>query len=291
MRAVALAPGGRTELVDLPEPEDEGTLVHVRACGLCGSDVEKLGSAAPGLVLGHEVAGELDDGTRVTVAHRVSCGECDRCRAGHESTCTVFARLRIHPGGFGERLRATHVVPVPDAFGALDALWVEPLACVLRAAGHVPRGRTLVVGCGAIGRLWVQALARRGHEVVVSDPRRERVDAACRLGAGSDEGPVDAAVVTAVAGANAALERLEPGGTLLLFAAAAGPTPVELEVVYRRELTVVGSRSATLAAFRLAMEALPGFELPDVVTLPLERFAEGVELYRRGDALKVAFTP
>jgi hypothetical protein len=31
--------------------------------------------------------------------------------------------------------------------------------------------------------------------------------------------------------------------------------------------------------------------LPPVTTLPLERFAEGVELYRRGDALKVVFTP
>jgi len=30
----------------------------------------------------------------------------------------------------------------------------------------------------------------------------------------------------------------------------------------------------------------------DAVTmLPLERFREGVELYRRGDVLKVAFTP
>jgi hypothetical protein len=28
-----------------------------------------------------------------------------------------------------------------------------------------------------------------------------------------------------------------------------------------------------------------------VTTLPLERFLEGVELYRRGDALKVVFTP
>jgi hypothetical protein len=31
--------------------------------------------------------------------------------------------------------------------------------------------------------------------------------------------------------------------------------------------------------------------LPAVVTLPLERFAEGVELYRSGEALKVVFTP
>jgi hypothetical protein len=30
--------------------------------------------------------------------------------------------------------------------------------------------------------------------------------------------------------------------------------------------------------------------LPEVTTLPLDRFLEGVELYRRGEALKVVFT-
>jgi hypothetical protein len=61
--------------------------------------------------------------------------------------------------------------------------------------------------------------------------------------------------------------------------------------VYRNELHVVGSRSATPAFFRLACDLLPTLVLPEVTTLPLDRFVEGVELYRRGDALKVVFTP
>jgi hypothetical protein len=61
--------------------------------------------------------------------------------------------------------------------------------------------------------------------------------------------------------------------------------------VYRKELSIVGSRSATPATFRGAIDVLPSLELPAVVRLPLERFAEGVELYRRGDALKVVFSP
>ena len=52
-----------------------------------------------------------------------------------------------------------------------------------------------------------------------------------------------------------------------------------------------GSRSATPAYFRAAVELLPQLVLPPVTTLPLERFLEGVELYRRGEALKVVFTP
>ena len=291
VRAVVLDEDGLPEIADVPEPTGAGLVVRVRACGLCGSDVEKLGRAPAGTVLGHEVAGELENGARVTIVHRVPCGTCQRCLAGHQSTCAEFAELRIEPGGFSERLVATHCVPLPDTIGELDGVWVEPLACVLRAAEQVPRGRVLVVGCGAIGQLWVQVLRRRGDEVVAVDPRDERLAAAHLLGADLDDGDVDAAVVTAHAGLDDALGRLEPGGTLLVFAAPDGEVPVAIDTVYRRELRVVGSRSATPAFFRAACDLLPTLVVPEVTTLPLDRFLEGVDLYRRGDALKVVFTP
>ena len=287
MRAVVLDSNGRPELVDLPEPEGAGELVQVLACGLCGSDVEKLGRG-PG-VLGHEVAGVLEDGSHVTVMHRVPCGSCERCRTGHESTCEEFQQLRIEPGGFAERLRATHVIPLGK--GGLDGIWVEPVACILRGAERVPQGRVLVVGCGAVGQLWVQVLQRRGDEVVVVDPRADRVDRARRLGAVVDDEPVDAAVVTAHGGLNDALARVQPGGTVLVFAAPSERVPVAVDTVYRRELQIVGSRSASPAHFHAAVEFLPQLDLPEVTSLPLERFADGVELYRSGDVLKVVFTP
>jgi hypothetical protein len=31
--------------------------------------------------------------------------------------------------------------------------------------------------------------------------------------------------------------------------------------------------------------------VPEPLTLPLERFAEGLDLYRRGEAMKVVFVP
>ena len=90
MRAVALDDDGLPELVELPQPTGPGLLVRVLGCGLCGSDVEKIGRRPPGTVLGHEVAGELENGDRVTVLHHVPCGTCERCRAGHQSTCGEF---------------------------------------------------------------------------------------------------------------------------------------------------------------------------------------------------------
>ena len=291
MRAVALDADGLPALADLPEPGGPGQLVHVRACGLCGSDVEKLGSASAGTVLGHEVEGVLDDGARVTVAHRVACGACERCLAGHGSTCDAFRELRIAPGGFAERLRASHVVPLPDTVGEHDGIWVEPVACILRASPLVPEGRVAVVGCGAVGLLWTQVLLRRGHEVVAVEPRAERRAAAVALGAGEDDRPVDAAVLTAPPGVGEALRRLAPGGTLLVFAAPDGELPFSLDAVYRKELAVVGSRSALLADFDVAIAELPSLQLPPTVELPLERFGEGLELYRSGRATKVVFVP
>ena len=291
MRAVVLDADGLPGLADLLEPTAPGSLVHIRGCGLCGSDVEKLGHAAAGTVLGHEVAGELEDGTHVTVLHRVPCGSCERCLAGHESTCAAFGDVRIVPGGFAERLRATHWIALPETIEGLDGVWVEPLACVLRAVELVPRGRVLVVGCGAMGRLWVQALRRRGDEVLVADPRAERRAAAHALGAKTDVDPVGSAVVTAAAGLNDALRRLEPGGTLLVFSAPEHEVVTSLDAIYRKELRVVGSRSATPPYFRAAVELLPALVLPEMTALPLEQFRDGVDLYRRGAALKVVFTP
>jgi L-iditol 2-dehydrogenase len=291
VRAVVLDAAGEPALADLPEPRGAGLLVRVRGCGLCGSDVEKLGRAAPGTVLGHEVAGELEDGSRVTVMHRVPCGVCERCRAGHQSTCGEFQEVRIEPGGFAEYLRASHCVPLPDSLDELAGIWVEPLACVLRGRERVPRGRVLVVGCGAVGLLWIQALLARGDGVVAADLSHERLERALELGAVADEDPVGAAVLAAHGGVNDALARLEPGGTLLVFAATDALVPAALDAVYRKELTVVGSRSGTPAFFRDAVELLPSLRLPRPLVLPLERFDEGLAAYRSGAALKVVFTP
>jgi L-iditol 2-dehydrogenase len=281
VRAVVLDSAGEPALVEVDEPDGPGELVRVLACGLCGSDVEKLYPEHAGRVLGHEVVAETADGRRVALVHHAACGECERCRAGHESTCERFAAPTIRPGGFAERVRAQAWLELPD--GVDDALGtaVEPLACVLRGAERVPSGRVLVVGHGFIGRLFAAVLDRRGDEVfaVDADPRR----------AGrAPDGPVDAAVLAGTGGVETALDALEPGGTLLVFADA-GAIPADR--VYRGELTVVGTRSAAPRYMHDALALLTRIAIPPPVVLPLERFAEGLELFRRRDALKVVFTP
>jgi threonine dehydrogenase-like Zn-dependent dehydrogenase len=139
----------------------------------------------------------------------------------------------------------------------------------------------LIVGNGFVGQLFRAVLERRGDDVfaVDTDPRR----------AGrAPDGPVDAAVLCATGGAGTALDALVPGGMLLAFADA-GSLP--LDPVYRRELTVVGARSAAPPYMPEAVALLHDLEIPEPRVLPLERFGEGLGLYRRREAAKVVFTP
>jgi threonine dehydrogenase-like Zn-dependent dehydrogenase len=282
VRAVVLDAAGEPHVADVPEPDGPGEPVRVLACGLCGSDVEKLGDPLhAGAVLGHEVVAETADGRRVALVHRISCGECERCLAGHESTCEQFAGDTIRPGGFSERVRAQAWVEVDGGLDDARATAVEPLACVLRGAERVPRGRVLVVGHGFIGRLFAAVLRRRGDEVfaVDADPARTGRE---------PDGSVDAAVLAARGGVETALAHLARAGTILVFADA-GHIPAA--AVYRNELTVLGSRSATRRFMVEAATLLPALDLPPPTVLPLDRFAEGLDLYRTRRALKVVFTP
>ena len=248
VRAVVLDADGLPELVELPEPSGPGLLVRVLACGLCGSDVEKLGRAPRGTVLGHEVAGVLENGARVTVDAprpvrdvRALPARATSRRAASSASCA--SRRAASPS----ELRATHCVPLPDTLGELDGIWVEPLACVLRAAElgaarararrRLRRDRP-AVDPGAAG-----AAATR---CVAVDPRADRL--AARTCSARETGDDDRSTPPCSPRRRASTTRCtgcEPGGTLLVFAAPDEHVPTTLDAVYRKELHVVGSRSAT----------------------------------------------
>jgi L-iditol 2-dehydrogenase len=241
VRAVVLDGAGQPRLADVPAPAEP---MRVLAVGLCGSDVEKIGRAREGTVLGHEVVARRADGRRVALLHHLPCGECGRCRAGHESTCEAFSQPTIVPGGFAEQVARADGIELQDEIDDATGTYVEPLACVLRGAENVPRGRVLVVGHGFVGRLFSAVLSSRGDEVFAVDPNPERSGR-------TPDGPVDAAVLCAPA---APLDAVAPGGTVLVFA---GAGPVDLDEVYRRELTLTGSRSSTPPCCALPAERTP----------------------------------
>lgn len=282
MRAVVLDPSGQPTLRAVPEPAGDGELADVIACGLCGSDVEKIGDPSlAGTVLGHEVVARTADGRRVALVHHTACGTCPQCLGGHESLCGEFAAATIVPGGFAERVLAHGWVELPDDVDDAHGTMIEPLACVLRGARHVKPGRVLIVGHGFIGHLFAAVLRERGDTVFAVD-----IDA--RRDGPQPDGPVDTVVLAGGGGIATALDTVRAGGTLVVFAEA-GEIPAT--PVYRRELTVIGVRSATPDYMAAAAVLLPTLALDEPLTLPLERFDDGLRAFRERDTRKVVFTP
>jgi threonine dehydrogenase-like Zn-dependent dehydrogenase len=103
--AMVLTGPRRLEPRDLPLPEigEEGALLRVEACGICGSDYEQfegvLRTPLP-VIPGHEPVGVIeaigersarrwgvDVGDRVAVENLISCRFCEACLAGSYTLC------------------------------------------------------------------------------------------------------------------------------------------------------------------------------------------------------------
>lgn len=223
---------GQVEVREVPEPRGEGVRLRVRSAGICGSDLHMLASGFElQAILGHEMAGELDDGRPVAVEPLVPCGQCAPCRGGDYQLCERGPAMVMgvgRNGGMAELLRVPErsLVALPSGVALADACLIEPLAVALhglRRAGFRPDQRVAVIGGGAIGQCAAAAAAASGAEVKVwarHDAQRqaaERVGA--RLGTGGDECfdlVIDAAGSTSAL--EQAVELAGPGATLLLLA-------------------------------------------------------------------------
>jgi L-iditol 2-dehydrogenase len=293
---------------------------EVIACGVCASDVTDwyVGPRLPA-VLGHEVVGMIsavgagarapEPGATVAIHHHTPCGECRRCRRGHETLCERFRATRLDPGGFAEKVRVSaeltpELLELPTGFDPLIATFVEPLGCVLRAqdrAGLRAGDSLLVVGTGVNGLLQIAAAHARGVEAVwVREPRAERLELAEKWGAERHGNElVDVTIVCtpkpdAIA---AAAEATAPGGTLCLYAppVPGAPLPLDGADVFLREITVAASYSAGPGDMRAALQLIATGKIDPrpLVShrLPLTQTGEALELQRRGTALKVVVQP
>ena len=310
-----------TILEEVPDPEcGPGEVVcRVLACATCGSDVQDFYvSRKLPAVLGHEPAGEVVEvgagvegvavGDRVAIHHHAPCGECRRCRRGHETLCERFRSTRLDPGGFAEYVRVQaelvgELLPL-DGMDPVLATFTEPLACAIRAQHRVglePGDAVLVVGAGTSGLLNIAAAHARGVDAVwVREPDPARLARAERWGATAHGAePVDVAIVCtprpeAIAAGAAALA---PGGALCLYAPPPPGSPLGIDgnAVFERELDVTASWSAGPADMRRALRLLgSGAVRPlELVThrFGLEGTGAALAAQRSGEALKAVVLP
>jgi threonine dehydrogenase-like Zn-dependent dehydrogenase len=202
--AGALAPGrgagpGPLKLKDVDPPERPGwQRVRPRLAGICGSDLSTIDGASSRYFEpivsfpfgpGHEVVGDLDDGTRVVIEPVLHCAirgidpVCDRCASGATNRCERVAFGHLEPGlqtGFCEDtgggwstamlahdLQLHHV---PGDFTDEMAVMVEPAACGLHAAGQVADDVVVVLGTGTIGLTVLASLTSSIRIAVAKHP-------------------------------------------------------------------------------------------------------------------------
>src|SRR5437763_2608523 len=162
------------EMVKMDEPEigPDDVLVHVRSCGICGSDVHGLdgstGRRIPPLVMGHEAAGEvaacganvtdLKPGDRVTFDSTIYCGACFYCARGDFNLCDNRQVLGVSPGEYRRNGAFAEYVAVPrrimyrlpDELSFDEAALLEAVSVAMHGVNVSPAGAetALVVGTG-----------------------------------------------------------------------------------------------------------------------------------------------
>ena len=203
MKTACLVAERTIEIRDVPDPvcPDDGLILAVKACGICGSDIRRWKEGPPqgisSITPGHELSGIVVEtganvekfavGDRLAVAPDVHCGHCYYCRRGMYNLCDNLKFLGItpgYPGGFAEKMAISGQVlangivhRMPNSLAFSEGAFAEPCCSVL--ACHNRAGTTLgdtivVMGAGPIGCLHIVVAKARGARVIVSEPVRLR---------------------------------------------------------------------------------------------------------------------
>jgi L-iditol 2-dehydrogenase len=191
-----------------PECPEDGVLLDVLACGICGTDVRSFYNGdrrieAP-WVLGHEISGEvvaigpraerevaelgISMGDAVHCISTLWCGHCRMCRGGAENLCLNGELMGFdHPGAYADRVAIPNIAlknlfRIPDGLSPAHATFADPLSDVI--CGHKDIGIGLddvvvVIGAGPVGTAHV-ALARLqgAGQVLLVERAARRLDLA-----------------------------------------------------------------------------------------------------------------
>jgi len=177
MKAAVVKSNSNIEIKNIEKPSigPGDMLVKMRACGICGSDVEKVFGkyGQPSMRLGHEPAGiithvgsEISNfsvGDRVFTHHHVACysDDCHECNHGNETMCKKYHESNLEPCGLADEyvvpewnVKHGGVLNIPDNMSFEEAAMIEPLACCVRAWNkfeHQKNDSIAILGIGPTG--------------------------------------------------------------------------------------------------------------------------------------------
>ena len=185
-----------------PKIDENGVMLKVKACAVCGSDIRIFHSGNNRVkypaIIGHEISGEVVEvgknvtkfavGDRVAVGADVPCGECAFCEAGIGNNCQInYAMGYQFQGGFAEYIPLNRTVvnygpvhKIPDNMSWEEAALAEPLGCTLNALELTPvklGDVCVVLGAGPIGCMLIEVMKKMGASKTIlvqrSRPRLE----------------------------------------------------------------------------------------------------------------------
>ena len=195
MKAVSVIGKGLVSVEEVTAPklmEDGDILIKMHACGVCGSDLEKVYGqyGMSSAKLGHEPSGEVINvgksvndfnvGDRVFIHHHVACYSCYFCRHGDYTMCDMYQKSNIIPCGLSEQIlvpewNVSHggVIRLPDTVTFDEASFIEPLGCCIRALNkcNFQKGDDIaIIGSGPAGIMHVKlAKAFGAGKIIVLD--------------------------------------------------------------------------------------------------------------------------
>lgn len=277
----------------------------------CG-DVAAVGSETCGIRPGDKVAGET----------HIPCGECLQCRDGEQHICSRLKLFGVHRDGCFAQYALIPAVcarKLPDGIPYDVGAIMEPLGTALRAVQEMRVGgaRVMVLGCGPIGLFAVSAAACLGAaRIFASDVSVSRLEIASRMGAAEGINPLaqdirqtvlnategcGVDIVIEASGNAEALKQsfgyLRKGGRMALIGLPGRTAELDIgrDVVFK-EAQIIGIHGRRMFETWTQMENLlvsRKLNVEPVIThvLPLNRWQEGVEAAKRGEACKVIFHP
>ena len=321
----------RVEEIPEPVPAPDEVVVHVEACGICGSDVQ-IANVPPGhpstppVVLGHEFVGRItavgsaatgvEVGQRVIIDPDPKCGACAFCRAGRPANCTNIVALGVYrDGALAEYVAAPAACafPIAEDVPAEIAALAEPLACVVNATNRAairPGESAVVYGAGAIGLLFVAVFRASGASpVVVVEPNPRRRAVALEVGADHALSPEDFAsrragilplgadvVADAVGSAlGDAIDVAAMGARIVVFGMNQNAVvPIRQVVITEKSIGIFGTY-ITHYTFPAAIRMIESgsLNLTPIVSdiVPLGDALQGLARLRSGEATKVVIVP
>jgi len=181
MKAAVVKSNSNIEIKNIEKPPvgPGDMLVKMRACGICGSDVEKVFGkyGQPSMRLGHEPAGIITQvgseisnfsvGDRVFTHHHVACysDDCHECSHGNETMCKRYYESNLEPCGLADEyvvpewnVKHGGVLNIPANMSFEEAAMIEPLACCIRAWNkfkHHKNDSVAILGVGPTGIMHV----------------------------------------------------------------------------------------------------------------------------------------